>query len=503
MGIEPTGETHPSLNGSGRYKKSIAPAKGDDQCEVSSVPDGDNEDTGRFSGGTGEPSPPKRQVRFGNLFRFLQKKQNADSLRDLKFVVTPRQYERLEALFRKMDIDCDGYLSKEELEIFHEQAKWPEPERRVDSVLQNLIQAGVEHAEFNEDGLLDYEEFLEFLIVKRSTILSRHWTKIEVCIVICWFSLSPLMYCNFNQEEKQWAVWDALYFAAATVTTVGYGDFAPISDEMKMFTIVYVLSGVVMVARIISEFAEYSVKKYEANLHKMNASVSKALSRRKETRFSAWTRALAHNWKIVRWYQDNWSVLVGISIAVLLVMIPIIIGTIFVHFNEGWTFVNSVYWSCVTITSVGYGDIVVSKPSSRIFAFFFILCGFACLGAAFARLADLKMGLRFEKKKADLLSRSLSLNLLADMDRDGHGIDRCEFVCAMLAQLDIVTQDEVTPILRRFDELDVDGSGILNRADLQVLRRRKRADRERTMSSLYTLTLSDSVFTEREAPTLP
>ena len=37
---------------------------------------------------------------------------------------------------------------------------------------------------------------------------------------------------------------DALYFSVVTLTTVGYGDFAPKTDAGKLFTAVYVLVGV-------------------------------------------------------------------------------------------------------------------------------------------------------------------------------------------------------------------------------------------------------------------
>ena len=37
---------------------------------------------------------------------------------------------------------------------------------------------------------------------------------------------------------------DAFYLSATTITTVGYGDFAPKTDYGKIFTAVYVLAGV-------------------------------------------------------------------------------------------------------------------------------------------------------------------------------------------------------------------------------------------------------------------
>jgi len=41
-----------------------------------------------------------------------------------------------------------------------------------------------------------------------------------------------------------WKWLDALYFAAVTITTVGFGDLAPRTDLGKMFTIFYAFTGI-------------------------------------------------------------------------------------------------------------------------------------------------------------------------------------------------------------------------------------------------------------------
>jgi voltage-gated potassium channel len=41
-----------------------------------------------------------------------------------------------------------------------------------------------------------------------------------------------------------WSVVDAVYFCAMSLATVGYGDVVPDTDVGKVFTVVYVLSGI-------------------------------------------------------------------------------------------------------------------------------------------------------------------------------------------------------------------------------------------------------------------
>lgn len=48
---------------------------------------------------------------------------------------------------------------------------------------------------------------------------------------------------------------DALYFSVVTLTTVGYGDFAPQTDVGKLFTAVYVLVGMGILLAFVTTLA--------------------------------------------------------------------------------------------------------------------------------------------------------------------------------------------------------------------------------------------------------
>ena len=49
-----------------------------------------------------------------------------------------------------------------------------------------------------------------------------------------------------------WSYIDSLYFSVVTLTTIGYGDFAPKTDEGKLFTILYIVAGIGMILSFIN-----------------------------------------------------------------------------------------------------------------------------------------------------------------------------------------------------------------------------------------------------------
>lgn len=57
-----------------------------------------------------------------------------------------------------------------------------------------------------------------------------------------------------------WTFVDALYFCVTTLTTVGFGDPVPTTDLGKIFTVVFVLSGVGMFLAVLNSIGKVAVQ---------------------------------------------------------------------------------------------------------------------------------------------------------------------------------------------------------------------------------------------------
>ena len=60
----------------------------------------------------------------------------------------------------------------------------------------------------------------------------------------------------FYTIVEKWSIIDSMYFCVMTISTIGYGDFAPTTTLSKLFTIVMALSGIGIFVLIVTKLAQ-------------------------------------------------------------------------------------------------------------------------------------------------------------------------------------------------------------------------------------------------------
>lgn len=78
------------------------------------------------------------------------------------------------------------------------------------------------------------------------------------------------------------------------------------------------------------------------------------------------------------------------AVAVIAVLTGTEIGlaTALYHWIEGWRWVDALYFSVVTIATVGYGDLTPATDAGKLFTVFYILTGIGLFVAFAAAVAE-------------------------------------------------------------------------------------------------------------------
>lgn len=86
---------------------------------------------------------------------------------------------------------------------------------------------------------------------------------------------------------------------------------------------------------------------------------------------------------IVRYHLTRNEIFIVVWAALLLILT----GTVVYAILEGWTLLDALYATIITITTVGYGDLSPQTPSGRVFAIFFTMIAIGIGGYAISVLA--------------------------------------------------------------------------------------------------------------------
>ncbi|CAK6960479.1 potassium channel subfamily K member 5-like [Scomber scombrus] len=167
-----------------------------------------------------------------------------------------------------------------------------------------------------------------------------------------------------DKDLKKWDWANSVIFAATIVTTIGYGNVAPKTKGGRVFCILYGLCGIPLCLVWISELGSFfgdRAKRLSQVLIRKGVSV-------KKVQFTCTALFLL------------WGLLVHLLIP------PFVFMSV-----EGWTYLEGLYFSFITLTTVGFGDYVagvnpnITYPTLyRVFAEVWIYMGLAWLSLFFS-----------------------------------------------------------------------------------------------------------------------
>jgi voltage-gated potassium channel len=84
--------------------------------------------------------------------------------------------------------------------------------------------------------------------------------------------------------------------------------------------------------------------------------------------------------RFVRAIRDAWKSDVAFRVLLALVISLLLSGTVFFTLVEGWSVLDSFYFSVTTLTTLGFGDPAPATAAGKIFTIVYIFVGLGVIG---------------------------------------------------------------------------------------------------------------------------
>jgi len=271
----------------------------------------------------------------------------------------------------------------------------------------------------DDDVLLEQKRMVEpWSDIKLALVLSAIMTAILITSTIVFYYL---------ERDQGWTIIDAWYFTVVTVNTVGYGVLVPSSDLSRIVVIIFIVFGMAFSVFTMTFFTEICLRRIEA--------------------FSVEHR--------LHTYTPIGPAVIAISIIMLLM---IFLGTIYGTMWEGWSFVESLYFTIVTISTVGYGDYTPTTSERRLVISFYTLV----VGGVYLAISGYSIGQYIELRRRavaiNFLFSELTPEAFADIRKDERGfVGRKAFMEYMLVQMGYCDERTIMMVDDCFDAMDAEG----------------------------------------------
>jgi len=283
---------------------------------------------------------------------------------------------------------------------------------------------------------------------------------------------------------------DGAYFLAATMTTVGFGDFAPTTQVSRGCAVLLLPCGLMVLSLVVCFFKAFANANYPA-------SHNKALGQRVHAATalqSAWRGRLARKqhktalthtkrsypgpkrgviwWRFLRNRMLNAfaSKLFRLTFVCISFIILNIGGALFFKLfpDESralqLTWVDAFYFAVETSTTVGYGDIVPLSLAGKLFMIFYMVIASAVVVGFVYAFVDVYLTCFVGGRIQNVILQNITWVHKADINNFGR-VSESEFILFKLLQLQRVDTALCDQLVDRYRALDLDGVGFLSIGD--------------------------------------
>ncbi|ESQ39784.1 hypothetical protein EUTSA_v10000885mg [Eutrema salsugineum] len=279
---------------------------------------------------------------------------------------------------------------------------------------------------------------------------SKSVVRRAVALLVVYLSLGVLFYWlnrDSYQVNQTHPIVDGLYFCIVTMCTIGFGDITPDTVVTKVFAILFVLVGFGFIDVLLSAMVSYVLDLQENYM--LEAARNESLEEPEKKRSY-----------IIDVKKGRMRIRLKVGLALGVVMLCLGFGVLLMHFFEKIGWLDSFYFSVMSVTTVGYGDRAFKTLPGRLLGGIWLLVSTLAVARAFLYLAEARVDKRNRERAKRVLGENLSISQFFAADIDNNGcVSKAEFVIYKLKKMEKITDKDINPIAKQFDMLDRSNSG--------------------------------------------
>jgi potassium channel subfamily K len=265
---------------------------------------------------------------------------------------------------------------------------------------------------------------------------------------------------------------EAVYFMVVTMGTVGYGDIAPKTPGLKVFTVVWILVAIAFVFPQVAGVVGLFTGGWKGLVNRV---ITWMFPPKLVDINGTGNEDFALPESPALFYAKGL-----LAVNLLLVLVQLVCAAVYAHF-EDWGYGDALYHCIVTATTVGYGDLPIVTDNGKIWCCVHILISVALLGDVIGTFEDVREEAAQREAKVEQGKKKMDPHFTEQVlqrlemfkksnSKDGakpSGISMAEFVLSMLLESGALSEDEIAASKEMFAKADVSGTGSISTAGLQ------------------------------------
>jgi len=302
-------------------------------------------------------------------------------------------------------------------------------------------------------------------------------------IFACYIAISMfILMTDPNEPQINGSFIKAFYFVAITIMAIGYGDYYPVSNGGKIYIMVLILTGIVIIASVFDRLTiwflvkakdvrgtleERRNREIEEDLVTLRQAIVSSQQMKSGDDFEPNLLQKGSHTKSTQKVNEDIEKMKSASVwyAVGMLVVVVFSGAAIFHALEGHTYLDCIYWAVVTTTTVGYGDIYPVTDAGRLFTCAYGLCSIGLVTYSLSLIAKNTLYQSLEDESA-VESFQLTAQTLIDIGGKKGYASEYDFLVAMLLASGKIEPDDVEEIRKKFMRLDINGDKQLDYRDL-------------------------------------